>query len=299
VVGDSTDDVSMMLEADLSVYIDNGSEKCYSDAKYSADFVCKDLEELQTLLLVHGTVNKRALSEVIFYSIYRNLILVLVQTFFLLFLKQNPDSFKVFSTRNSTWYVVYTALPALAAGLYFKAFSGKEILENPAIYNEPRQKVGKSKKRLALWGIGASAHALIVSGCFCIYMHLAGMDVEKDFEDYRAYLIIAVVLTACCKISLTEGIIMPWRGSQLKPKMVLDRWMLATGAFSLALVLFIHLVPALRKFAEIDTCEIDKSYFFLSLFLNLLFAVGIDLLWHIIEYALWLRSGEKRKQSQV
>ena len=43
VVGDSTDDVSMMLEADLSVYIDNGSEKCYSDAKYSADFVCKGI----------------------------------------------------------------------------------------------------------------------------------------------------------------------------------------------------------------------------------------------------------------
>ena len=41
VVGDSTDDVAMMLEADLSVYIDNGDEKSYSDAKYSADFVCK------------------------------------------------------------------------------------------------------------------------------------------------------------------------------------------------------------------------------------------------------------------
>ena len=40
VVGDSTDDVAMMLEADLSVYIDNGDEKCYSDANYSADFVC-------------------------------------------------------------------------------------------------------------------------------------------------------------------------------------------------------------------------------------------------------------------
>ena len=40
VVGDSTDDVSMMLQADLSIYIDNGEEKCYSDAKYLADFVC-------------------------------------------------------------------------------------------------------------------------------------------------------------------------------------------------------------------------------------------------------------------
>ena len=38
-----------------------------------------DLQELEELLLVHGTINKRALSEVIFYSIYRNLIFVIVQ----------------------------------------------------------------------------------------------------------------------------------------------------------------------------------------------------------------------------
>ena len=54
--------------------------------------------------------------------------------------------------------------------------------------------------------------------------------------------------------------------------------MLTTGAFSLALVLFIHLVPAFRKFAEIDTCEIDKSYFFLSLFLNLVGTISKDLM---------------------
>ena len=37
--------------------------------------------------------------------------------------------------RNSTWYVVYTSIPALAAGLCFKPFKKEEILENPAIYN--------------------------------------------------------------------------------------------------------------------------------------------------------------------
>ena len=37
--------------------------------------------------------------------------------------------------RNSTWYVVYTSIPALAAGLCFKPFKKEEILQNPAIYN--------------------------------------------------------------------------------------------------------------------------------------------------------------------
>ena len=37
---------------------------------------------------------------------------------------------------------------------------------------------------------------------FGIKIHIKSkfQDVEEDFEDYRAYLIIAVVLTACCKI---------------------------------------------------------------------------------------------------
>jgi len=128
---------------------------------------------------------------------------------------------------------------------------------------------------------------------------MANKDTVTDFNEYRAYLIVAVVLTACCKISLTEGIIMPWRGSQIKPKIVLNKWMLAAGAFSVALVLFIHLVPNLRQFVEIETCNFDWPYFFLSLFLNLLGAIGIDLLWHILEYALWLRSRNNQNQNKV
>ena len=54
--------------------------------------------------------------------------------------------------------------------------------------------------------------------------------------------------------------------------------MLTSGAFSLALVLFFHLVPAFQKFAEIKTCKIDKPYFFLSLFLNLVGTISKDLM---------------------
>ena len=72
----------------------------------------------------------------------------------------------------------------------------------------------------------------------------------KNFVEHRAFLIVAVVLVVCSKIvsslkketflwvcayspqysvlfhhfqGLSEGIIMPWPGSKLKPKMVLDR----------------------------------------------------------------------------
>jgi len=311
VVGDSTDDVSMMLEADLSIYIDNGEEKCYSDAKYSADFVCTDLKELQELILVHGTVNKRALSEVIFYSIYRNLLFVIVQTFFFLYMMEDPDAgentFKVFSVRNSTWYVVYTSIPALAAGLCFKPFKKEEILNNPAIYNEPRQSVGRSKRRLAIWGLAAFVHAIIVCACFFLYMHIAeeevykkenGKEKWKNFVEHRAYLIIAVVLVVCSKIGLSEGIIMPWPGSKLKPKIVFDRWMLATGAISVVLVTLLHVVPVLRELVEKEEPNFEWEAFLPSILVVLFGTVGIDLLWHTLEYILWLRRRSEGSQSQ-
>ena len=74
--------------------------------------------------------------------------------------------------------------------------------------------------------------------------------------------------------------------------------MLATGAFSVALVLFIHLVPTLRSLVEIETCNFDWPYFFLSLFLNLVGTISKELnsdnIWWCIgsekvipEYSTW------------
>ena len=43
-VGDSSDDIAMMVEGDISTYIDNansGQEVCPSEAKHVADFVSK------------------------------------------------------------------------------------------------------------------------------------------------------------------------------------------------------------------------------------------------------------------
>jgi soluble P-type ATPase len=53
VVGDSTDDVTMMTEADLSIFIDNGDETYVSDAKSMADFVSKGGQYVESLLIIH------------------------------------------------------------------------------------------------------------------------------------------------------------------------------------------------------------------------------------------------------
>ena len=72
--------------------------------------------------------------------------------------------------------------------------------------------------RLAIWGLAAFVHAIIVCACFFLYMHMADevtlsepgllwdtlfqevYKKEKDFMEHRAYLIIAVVLVVCSKI---------------------------------------------------------------------------------------------------
>ena len=71
--------------------------------------------------------------------------------------------------------------------------------------------------------------------------------------------------------------------------------MLASGAFSVALVLFIHLVPTLRSFVEIESCNFDWPYFFLSLFLNLVGTISKELnfdIKHLMVY--WVRESNTR-----
>jgi len=120
----------------------------------------------------------------------------------------------------------------------------------------------------------------------------------KNFVEHRAFLIIAVVLAVCSKIGLSEGIIMPWPGSKLKPKMVLDRWMLATGAISVVLVTLLHVVPDLRDLVEKEEPNFEWDAFFPSILVVLFGTVGIDLLWHTLEYILWLRRRSDGSQSQ-
>ena len=92
-----------------------------------------DLLDLRDLVLVNGTINKRALTEAIYYDLYRNFLLVIVQLFFAVY--WNGQDVKVFTERNSTFYVAYTVLPTLATGIFFKAFTAEEIKANPEIYN--------------------------------------------------------------------------------------------------------------------------------------------------------------------
>ena len=79
-----------------------------------------------------------------------------------------------------------------------------------------------------------------------VYEEKEGRKKWKNFVEHRAFLIVAVVLVVCSKIvsslkkdfslglrilspifhhfqGLSEGIIMPWPGSKLKPKIVFDR----------------------------------------------------------------------------
>jgi len=170
---------------------------------------------------------------------------------------------------------------------------------------------------LAIWGLAAFVHAVIVCACFFLYMHIADEEVYtskkeklelengdsikvrwKNFVEHRAYLIIAVVLVVCSKIGLSEGIIMPWPGSKLKPKVVVDRWMLATGAISVVLVTLLHMVPDLRVLVEKEEPNFEWEAFLPSILVVLFGTVGIDLLWHTLEYILWLRRRSDGSQSQ-
>ena len=71
-------------------------------------------------------------------------------------------------------------------------------------FQEPRQRVGNSKRRLMIWFIASLVHAIVISAGYLVFLATNSNNGQpgqiEEFGKFRQFLIIAVVLTACCKI---------------------------------------------------------------------------------------------------
>ena len=72
----------------------------------------------------------------------------------------------IHTLKNSSTQNFYTSLKMFFENILI-------IIFFICIFQEPWQKVGASKRRLAVWGCGALAHALVICACFCLYMKMS------------------------------------------------------------------------------------------------------------------------------
>jgi len=110
-IGDGANDVSMIREAHVGIGI-YGKEG--TQAARTADFAIGQFKYLQKLLLVHGRLSYKRVSNFILYYFYKNVILVFTEIYFAFF---NGFSGQVFFVDwlPMLYNVLWTSWPPLIA----------------------------------------------------------------------------------------------------------------------------------------------------------------------------------------
>jgi len=162
-VGDGANDVSMIQEADVGIGI-QGHEGM--QAVMASDYSIGQFHLLSRLLGVHGRYNYIRAVKLIFYSLYKNMMLVLVQAWFAFFNKFSGQ------TIIDSWILQFfnlfiTSLPPLTLGTFEKDITETTIMRHPSAYQGLRDSGYFSGKKMLYWGALAVYQSLICF--FCAY----------------------------------------------------------------------------------------------------------------------------------
>eukprot|EP00871_Galdieria_phlegrea_P003198 jgi/Galph1/387/GphlegSOOS_G5030.1 len=162
-VGDGANDVSMIQEADVGIGI-QGHEGM--QAVMASDYAVGLFHLLRRLIGVHGRYNFIRAAKLIFYSLYKNMMLVLVQAWFAFFNKFSGE------TIIDSWILQFfnlfiTSLPPLSLGTFEKDITEITVMRHPSAYEGLRDSGYFSGKRMLYWAALADYQSLICF--FCAY----------------------------------------------------------------------------------------------------------------------------------
>ncbi|GMH31586.1 hypothetical protein Nepgr_033430 [Nepenthes gracilis] len=162
-IGDGANDVGMLQEADIGVGI-SGPEGM--QAVMSSDIAIAQFRFLERLLLVHGHWCYRRIASMICYFFYKNIVFG-----FSLFYYEAYASFSGQVAYND-WYLTFfnvgfTALPAIALGVFDQDVSSQLCLKFPRLYQEGVQNVLFSWRRILGWSFNGVLSATTIF-FFCV-----------------------------------------------------------------------------------------------------------------------------------
>ncbi|KAJ3410192.1 hypothetical protein HDU80_000014 [Chytriomyces hyalinus] len=133
-IGDGANDVSMIMSAHVGVGI-MGREG--TQAVRSSDFAFAEFRFLKRLLVVHGRWSFMRLSELIFYSFYKNLAFITIQFWFGVYSAWSGQL--IYEEFFMTWFnVFFTALPPLLIGVFEQDVSDTTAENIPELYHQSR-----------------------------------------------------------------------------------------------------------------------------------------------------------------
>ena len=136
------------------------------------------------------------MTQMMYFFIYKNILLSTIPVFYSL----NSGGFDIYSPLNFALFNgFHTFFFTLSIGCFYKGYNPQEILDNPSLYQEKRNRVDTNLCQLAVWFGLAVIHA----GIIFVFGYLAFG--EGDIHggkvvgilDLGSFFYLAVVLTAC------------------------------------------------------------------------------------------------------
>ncbi|KAI8612453.1 hypothetical protein BC830DRAFT_1136639 [Chytriomyces sp. MP71] len=166
-IGDGANDVSMIMSAHVGVGI-MGREG--TQAVRSSDFAFAEFRFLKRLLVVHGRWSYMRLSNLIFYSFYKNLAFITIQFWFGFYSLWCGQL--IYEEFFMTWFnVFFTALPPLFLGVFEQDVSDANLEACPQLFYQSRAGQYWNWKLFVGVILDAIWHSLAVF--FGIYMTVA------------------------------------------------------------------------------------------------------------------------------
>nr|KAJ3413279.1 hypothetical protein HK105_002124 [Polyrhizophydium stewartii] len=157
-IGDGANDVSMIQEAHVGVGI-MGKEG--TQAVRAADYAFGEFRFLERLLSVHGRFNYLRMSNLIFYSFYKNIAFITIQWWFGFWNAWSAQAVleEVFFI---SYNVIFTSLPPFAYAVFESDVEEEQIERYPQLYREVQQGLYWNLYKIMSWFNTAILHSVFI-----------------------------------------------------------------------------------------------------------------------------------------
>ncbi|KAI5058579.1 hypothetical protein GOP47_0026749 [Adiantum capillus-veneris] len=278
-IGDGANDVGMIQQADIGVGI-SGLEGM--QATMASDFSIAQFCFLERLLLVHGSWCYKRLALMICYFFYKNISFGLTLFYY--------EAYTVFSGQPgyNDWYMslfncVFTALPAIALGVFEQDLPADVKLQFPTLYQQGAKNQLFGWNRILGWISNAVCSSLIIF--FFVSSMLKHQAFQKNgqlsgMEVLGLTTYTCVVFTVTCQIALAMsyfawiqhiflwGSVLAWYGFLLLYGEI--SLTISPSAYKVfieacapsAMYWFVILVVVLAALAPYFTCLVFGNYLF-------------------------------------
>ncbi|KAH9260752.1 hypothetical protein BASA81_001219 [Batrachochytrium salamandrivorans] len=156
-IGDGANDCAMISEAQVGVGI-SGHEGL--QAVNASDFAISQFRFLKPLLLVHGRWSYRRMSKVILYSLYKNLVLVLLLFYYQFYCAFSGQS--LYEPMVQAGFNFFLGMSPFVLGLFDREISSRFALLHPQLYVSGRRNLNLNLVKLGWRVIESLVHSFIV-----------------------------------------------------------------------------------------------------------------------------------------